>query len=87
MDLAEEGVDEEGDTSALKGTVLAVGRRKEVRRMGVGQELGNNGRLRDDVLTVGDRGDKAALQGGLYISMGMLGMFAGVDIVAVHIPG
>lgn len=60
-DLAEEGIDEEGDAGALQGALNAIGGRKEVGWMRVCEELGDDGRLGDDGAVVGDGGDEAAL--------------------------
>lgn len=60
-DLADKGVDKEGDLGALDGSLGGVGGRKQVRGVGVGQELGHDGGLGDDGAVVGDGGDEAAL--------------------------
>lgn len=43
LDLAEEGIDEEGDACALQGAFDAVGGRDEVGWVRVCEELGDDG--------------------------------------------
>lgn len=59
--LAEEGVDEESDAGAVEGVFSGRRLGKEVRRVGVGQELGDNAGFGDDVAIVGEGGDETAL--------------------------
>lgn len=55
-ELGDEGVGEEGDAGARQGSLrIARGRRDQVRRERVGQEVGHDGRLGDDLVAVRQR--------------------------------
>jgi len=60
--LADEGVDEEGHAGAVEGVLYGSRLGEEVGRMGVSQELGDNGGLGDDVAIVREGRDQTALQ-------------------------
>lgn len=51
-DLAEEGIDEECDAGTVQSVIGGIGRREEVGWVGVGNELGNNARLGNDVSVI-----------------------------------
>lgn len=77
LDLGEEGVDEEGDPGTLECAFGGVGGGEEVRGMGVGEELGDDGGFGHDFAVVGYAGDKAALWGEGVLELCMLGGLGG----------
>ena len=60
-DLAEEGIDEECESGSVQSVFNGTGRRQEVGWVGVGNELGDDAGLGDDVSVVRETRDQAAL--------------------------
>lgn len=71
--LAEECVDEEGQARTVQRVVCRTRGREEVRGVCVGEELGDDSGLGDDVTVVRETGNKATLY-----ARGLRALFLGV---------
>jgi len=76
LELAEEGVDEEGDAGAAQGALDGVGGGDQVGRVGVSQELGDDAGLGDDLVVEAQRGNQAA---GVDLEVGLGARLVEVD--------
>lgn len=71
LDLGNKRINEEVDLCALEGAAFFIACLLEVRRVGVGEELGYDGGFGDDGSVVADGWDKAAgIDGQIFLSAG-----------------